>query len=119
MASLKDIRESEPVRVWMYPLLLAVMGIAVAQGYIDTDTQGLIELVLMSLLGIGGVEGVRGRVAPVRPAQHVLVNPAVQYDIPGRHAVDHDLDGDGIVDDTEYHQGGAHASTEQFPRIEG
>lgn len=110
MADIKKIRESEPVRVWLYPLVVAAIGIAVSQGYIDADMQGLIIAAMASLLGIGTVEAVRGRVAPVRPAQHVYVNPIAGYEIPGRHEL--------VVDDTaEFESAGAHAQTETFPVV--
>lgn len=83
MKTWKQIRESEPVRVWVYPVLLVVLGIAVKQGVVDADTESLVQLVLVAVLGVGGVEAVRGRVSPVRAAQHELVNTAPTYEIPG------------------------------------
>lgn len=85
MASLKAIRDSEPVRVWVYPLILSALGIAFKEGYVDSNTLSLFEFALMALFGVVGVEGVRGRVTPVRPAQHELVNDRVFSTTTGDH----------------------------------
>lgn len=86
MDKLKKIRESEPVRVWVYPLLLAGLGIALKEGYLDAGQISLIELVLYGLLGVGGVEAARQHVTPVRPADHELVKPDLAWQSSGAHA---------------------------------
>lgn len=105
MMSWNQIRQSEPVRVWVYPLMVSALGIAVQQGVISADTQGIIIGLVSGVLGIGVVEAVRGRVTPVRAAQHVYVNPAPGYELPAHNAGD------------VFESGGAHAQTEQFPVV--
>lgn len=70
MTKWEQIRTSEPVRLWVYPLLLAALGLAVKNEVIDTDLEGLIQLALLSLLGVGGVETARAKVSPAVPTAY-------------------------------------------------
>lgn len=90
------VRKSEPVRVWVYPLLLAALGVAFKEGYLDGQTISMIDMGLMVLLGIGATEGVRNRVTPVKPTLHLPVNlpipPGEGFESSGAHAHTEPLD---------------------------
>ena len=53
---LSKIRKSEPVRVWVYPLLVAALGVAFKEGYLDSNMVDLVDLALVTLLGIGATD---------------------------------------------------------------
>ncbi|USC17049.1 hypothetical protein [Rhodococcus sp. 11-3] len=114
---LKHLRESEPVRVWVYPLLGLVVSIALGKGYISQDDLGLIEMLVMAVLGVGGVEAVRGRVTPVRPARHVRVNAEpfedLEDEVEDRDPGYYDVPPQDYID-AEFTSAGRHAQTEAW-----
>lgn len=62
---------TEPVRLWLYPVLLAVLGLAVAYGLVSDTVAPLWEALFLAVLGVGGrflVEGVRASVVSPRTA---------------------------------------------------
>lgn len=88
---------SNPVRVWVYPLLLAALGVAFKEGYLDSNMVDLVDLALATLLGIGATEVARSKVTPVKPTLHVPVNlpipPGEGFEQgAGAHAVTEPLD---------------------------
>ncbi|MTE16291.1 hypothetical protein [Nocardia aurantiaca] len=67
MNKLLSIAHSEPVRVLLYPLLVALIGYGVTKGIISSDASGVILAVLAAGLGIPAVESARSRVNPASP----------------------------------------------------
>lgn len=64
MNKVLTILHSEPVRVLLYPLLVALIGYGVTEGILSSDTSGVILAVLAAALGIPAVESARSRVNP-------------------------------------------------------
>jgi hypothetical protein len=56
---------TEPVRAYLYPVLLAVVGVLVGYGIIE-QTQAALWIALgAALLGVPAVESARSKVTPV------------------------------------------------------
>jgi len=56
---------AEPVRTYLYPVLLAVVGVLVGYGVLE-QTQAALWIALgAALLGVPAVEKARSRVSPV------------------------------------------------------
>lgn len=61
---LKSLRESEPVRTTVYPLLIVGLGVLVGSGKLSSDTSDLIVSVVGLGLGITAAEAARAKVTP-------------------------------------------------------
>ncbi len=57
---------SEPVRVYVYTLLSAVLGALVVYGVVDANAVPVIMAVVTAALAVPAVELVRSKVSPVR-----------------------------------------------------
>lgn len=58
------LRANEPLRLLLYPLLVAVVGWLVVRGTITADIGEIAAAVLALLLGVPATEAVRARVTP-------------------------------------------------------
>lgn len=56
---------SEPVRTYLYPVLVAVVGILVAYGVIDQEQSVLWIALGAAALGVPAIEAARSKVTPV------------------------------------------------------
>lgn len=56
---------SEPVRAYLYPILVAIIGVLVAYGIIDSEQAAVWTAVGVAVLGVAGVETARSKVTPV------------------------------------------------------
>lgn len=56
---------SEPVRAYLYPLLLAVVGVLVGYGVLEQQQGSLWIALGAALLGVPAVEKARSKVTPV------------------------------------------------------
>lgn len=61
---LRGLRGNEPVRMILWPALIALIGWLVARGTIDTDAADLITAVALLILGPVGIEVARAQVTP-------------------------------------------------------
>lgn len=64
IGKLKSLRESEPVRTTVYPLLIVGLGILVGSGKLSSDTSDLIASAIGLGLGITAAEAARAKVTP-------------------------------------------------------
>lgn len=61
---LRGLRGNEPVRLILWPALIALVGWLVARGTIDTNAADLITALAMLILGGSGIEAARLQVTP-------------------------------------------------------
>lgn len=62
---LARIRANEPLRLYVYPTLVALAGILVVRGYIDADlTDAVVDALGVFILGIPAAELARRKVTP-------------------------------------------------------
>ena len=61
---LKSLRESEPVRTTVYPVLVLGLGVLVGSGKLSSDTSDLISTIAGLPLGITAAEAARAKVTP-------------------------------------------------------
>ncbi|KIQ15341.1 hypothetical protein [Rhodococcus sp. MEB064] len=64
MSALARLRAYEPVRLYVYPLLLVLVGLLVTRGAIDSSVGDLIIAATAAILGIGAAETARAKVTP-------------------------------------------------------
>ncbi|MFC9769076.1 hypothetical protein [Rhodococcus jostii] len=64
MNVLRTLRNSEPVRLYVYPILAVLIGILVARGVIDAEAADLITGAVALILGVGATEAARAKVTP-------------------------------------------------------
>ncbi|MFC9768946.1 hypothetical protein [Rhodococcus jostii] len=62
--TLKALRESEPVRTTVYPILILALGLLVGSGTLSSDTSDLITALAGLVLGVGAAEVARAKVTP-------------------------------------------------------
>ncbi|WP_227979993.1 hypothetical protein [Nocardia spumae] len=65
MNKVLSIVHSEPVRVIVYPLLVALIGALVAKGTIDSSLGDIVTAIVAALVGIPAAEVARAKVTPV------------------------------------------------------
>jgi hypothetical protein len=68
---LRRLQLTEPVRLALYPVLVALLALAVAYGLVSDDVAPLWEALAAAVLGVGGLQGVellRGAVYSQRSA---------------------------------------------------
>jgi hypothetical protein len=58
---------SEPVRVWLYGILVPLVGLLVAAGIVSGGLAPFIVAVAVAILGGVSTEVARGAVSPVQP----------------------------------------------------
>lgn len=58
---------TEPVRLYLYPVLTAVLGVLVYYGVVEADAVPLWTVLIGAVLAVGGVEVARSKVSPVGP----------------------------------------------------
>lgn len=61
-----SILRSEPVRMLLHPLILALVAYLVTKGILDSNTSQIVLAVVAAVLGIPAVEAARARVTPVK-----------------------------------------------------
>ncbi|MFD7046050.1 hypothetical protein [Rhodococcus jostii] len=64
LSELKNLRESEPVRTTVYPILILALAVLVGSGTLSSDTSDLITAIAGLLLGVGATEAARAKVTP-------------------------------------------------------
>lgn len=64
MTWLARVRASEPLRLYVYPALVAVVGILIVRGYLDADLGDLITAIATLIIGIPAAEVARKKVTP-------------------------------------------------------
>lgn len=64
MTILAKLRTYEPVRLYVYPLLVILVGVLVAKGVIDASVGDLVTAAVTALLGITAAEAARAKVTP-------------------------------------------------------
>lgn len=68
MTLLAKLRAYEPIRLYVYPLLVVLVGSLLARGIIDGATaeliRGLLEALAVGVLGISAAEAARAQVTP-------------------------------------------------------
>lgn len=64
MQALAWVRANEPVRLLMYPAIVALVGYLVVNGTISDDFAQVIIAVIALMLGVPAIEAARGRVTP-------------------------------------------------------
>lgn len=64
MTILSKLRNSEPVRLYVYPILAVLVGVLVARGVIDDQAADLITGAVALILGVGAAEAARAKVTP-------------------------------------------------------
>ena len=60
----------EPVRVWIYSVLVALVAVLVAYGVIDSEQAPLWIALGAAVLGVAGTEAARAKVTPVDSLDH-------------------------------------------------
>ena len=65
--SIRRLRASEPVRLYLYGVGLAVLGLLVAYGIVAAAFLPLWVALLVALLGVPATEAARRAVRPVNP----------------------------------------------------
>lgn len=78
LTKLKNLRESEPVRTTVYPVLVAGLLVLVGTGKLSSDTSDLIVTVIGLALGITAAEKARAKVTPAGKAAEVVVDVVEQ-----------------------------------------
>lgn len=82
MSFLAKLRAYEPIRLYVYPLLVILVGILLTRGVIDGATadliRGLLEALAVGVLGVSAAEAARARVTP--EAKVLELGTAVAYD---------------------------------------
>lgn len=76
LLALRNLRDNEPVRLYVYPGLVMVVGYLAVSGYIDNELGNMILAVVGLVLGIPMAEAARNRVRPEAKVQDVI-NAAV------------------------------------------
>ena len=64
MTTLAKLRAYEPVRLYVYPLLVILVGLLVTRGAIDASIGDLVVAAATALLGVGAAEAARAKVTP-------------------------------------------------------
>lgn len=64
MNFLKKLRSNEPVRLYVYPALVVLVGLLVTRGVIDAELADLVTGAVALVLGIGAAEAARAKVTP-------------------------------------------------------
>ncbi|OZF09806.1 hypothetical protein CH300_00045 [Rhodococcus sp. 15-1154-1] len=64
MSILTKLRAYEPVRLYVYPLLVILVGLLVGKGVIDASVGDLVTAAVTALLGITAAEAARSKVTP-------------------------------------------------------
>lgn len=64
MTLLAKLRAYEPIRLYVYPLLVILVGLLVTRGAIDASVGDLVVAAATALLGIGAAEAARAKVTP-------------------------------------------------------
>lgn len=65
MSSLASLIEREPVRVYLYSALTAIVAVLVAYGVIDAERAPVILAVVSAIFAVPAVEAARSKVSPV------------------------------------------------------
>lgn len=61
---LTRLRENEPLRLVLWPVILGTVGLLVGHGVVDTDGASIITGIAVLILGGGGLETARSQVTP-------------------------------------------------------
>lgn len=64
MSLLTKLRANEPVRLYVYPLLVALLITLVGKGVIDASVGDLVTAAVTALLGLTATEAARAQVTP-------------------------------------------------------
>lgn len=64
MRALAWVRANEPVRLLVYPVLVALVGYLVVRGTIDADMAQIVTAAIALVLGVPFAEAARARVTP-------------------------------------------------------
>lgn len=59
-------KDTEPVRVYLYPVLTAAVAVLVGYGVVDEEQASLWIALGTAVLGVGGTEVARSQVSPTR-----------------------------------------------------
>lgn len=78
MKVLTKLRSSEPVRLYVFPLLVVLVGTLVTKGVLDGDTATLVIGLVTAVLGLGAQEVARAKVTPAGRAAEVVVDVVEQ-----------------------------------------
>lgn len=78
MKYLNYVRENEPVRAFLYFVLVALVGAMVTKGWITDDLELLIIAGVGTLIGIPAVEAARAKVMPVQKIEAAVHNQVAQ-----------------------------------------
>ncbi|WP_072689248.1 hypothetical protein [Rhodococcus marinonascens] len=76
MSILTTLRESEPVRLYVYPILVVLVGVLLARGVIDAQIADLITAAATGILGITAAEAARAKVTPAARVAEAVVDVA-------------------------------------------
>jgi hypothetical protein len=68
-----NLAKSEPVRLYLYSLLVPVVALLVFLGVVDAQSAPLWIALVTAVLGVPAVEAARAAVTPVAPAASLLV----------------------------------------------
>lgn len=78
MKYIKYVRENEPVRMFLYFVLAALVGTMVTKGWITDDIELLVLAGIGTLIGVPAVEAARAKVMPVQKVEAVVYNQVNQ-----------------------------------------
>lgn len=61
-----NLRNSEPVRLYLYPVALAVLGVLGYYGVVESGSVPVWTVLIGAALSVGGIETARSKVSPVQ-----------------------------------------------------
>lgn len=69
---LQKIRDNNAVRLFLWPTLVALLAIAVTQGWITSDIESIVTTIGIAVLGLGGTEALRASVYSKNTVKEVV-----------------------------------------------
>lgn len=76
MKFLAKLKDSEPLRLYVYPVLVVLLGVAVTRGVVDQSVADMLLPLVGLLIGVPAVEIARAKVTPQAKLPDIVASGA-------------------------------------------